>query len=53
MTLSNNEGEIATRTGGLGLFTIELFFGLTTMVDLSFVARCSAFLGTLVLRDMN
>ena len=53
MTLSNNEGETATRTVGLGLFAIELFFLFVTMVDLKFVARCNAFLGMLVLPDIN
>ena len=41
--LSNNEGETATCTVELGLFAIELFVFIT-MVDLNFVAKCSAFL---------
>ena len=36
----------------LGLFAIELFL-VVTKVDLNFVARCSAFLGALVLWDIN
>ena len=44
--------QLLVLTVGLGLFAIELFL-FVTMVDLNFVARCSAFLGTLVLRDIN